>query len=137
VKPNDPAGYQLLAGYYNRQGRFDETMEAFLQRANMEPNNPEAWHTMGTYYYDKVSRDKSLNDAQARQYVLKGIEAEDKALALNHDYFDAVTFKSLLLRQQALHERSPAAQKNLLDEADRLRQRAEQLQAKQSGAAKQ
>jgi tetratricopeptide (TPR) repeat protein len=131
IRPNDPAGYQLLAGYFNRQGRFDDTIKAFQQRAEMEPNNPEAWHTIGTYIYDKVFRDKGLSQTAARNYVLVGIEAEDKALALNGDYFDATTYKNLLLRQQALYERNPAVQKKLLDEAERLYQRAQELQKKQ------
>ena len=28
AKPNDPAVYMQLAGYYNRQGQFDKTIEA-------------------------------------------------------------------------------------------------------------
>ena len=42
AKPTDPAGYMQLAGYYNRQGEFDKTIEALEQRADLEPNNPEA-----------------------------------------------------------------------------------------------
>ncbi len=135
VKPDDPISYQLLAGYYNRQGQFDKTMDAFGQRANMEPNNPEAWHVMGTFYYDKVLRDKSLSRAVATKYVLAGVEDEDKALALNPDYYNAVTYKSLLLRLQANLERRPAEQKRLLQQADDLRDKALDLQAKQDGAA--
>ncbi len=133
VKPNDPAGYQLLAGFYNRRGEFDKTIEAFQRRAEMEPNNPEAWHTIGTYNYDKVFRDKQLSRDMQRKYVDVGIAAEDKALALNADYFEAVTFKNLLLRAKANTERDPAAQKRLIDEAERLRLRAEALKAKQAG----
>ena len=51
-------GYQLLAGIYNRQGEFDKTVAAFQKRADLEPTNPEAWHTIGTFFYDKVLRDK-------------------------------------------------------------------------------
>ena len=32
AKPNDPAVYMQLAGYYNRQGDFAKTMEALDQR---------------------------------------------------------------------------------------------------------
>ena len=45
VKPNDPAVYLQLAGYYNRQGDFTKTIEALDQRVSVEPNNPEAYYT--------------------------------------------------------------------------------------------
>lgn len=134
VKADDPAGYQLLAGYYNRQGQFEKTIDAFQRRAAMEPNNPEAWHTIGTYYYDKVLRDKSLAKDVAKSYVKNGLAAEDKALALNKDYFEAVTYKNLLIRLQALQE--PQNAKALLAEADQLRDRALALQKAQTGGGK-
>jgi tetratricopeptide (TPR) repeat protein len=135
VKPNDPLGFQLLAGYYNRQGEFDKTMDAFQKRADLEPNNPEAWHTMGSYYYDKAFRDKSLSRDVALKYVMAGLAAEDKALAINPKYFEAVTYQNLLVRVQALLERNPAEQKRLLQRADELRNRALELQKEQGAAA--
>ena len=108
VRPDAPLGHQLLAHYYNRQGEFDKTMEEFAKRAELEPNNPEAWHTMGHYYYEKVYRDASVPRERAIEYLKSGMEAEDKALAINPDYFEAVTYKSLLLAMQANRERSPA-----------------------------
>jgi tetratricopeptide (TPR) repeat protein len=135
VKPNDPGAYQLMAGYFNRQGQFDKTMEAFQHRAELEPNNPEAWHTMGSYFYEKAYRDKSLPRDVAMKYVMNGLAAEDKALAINGEYFEAVTYKNLLLRQQALLERSPAEQKRLLEEADKYYKRGLELQKKQGATA--
>jgi tetratricopeptide (TPR) repeat protein len=131
VRPDDPLGYQMLAGFYNRQGEFDKTMEAFQKRAELEPNNPEAWHTIATYYYKKVFEDTSVPRTVGRDYVLRGLEAEDKAIELNPEYFEALTFKNLLLRQQANLERDPAVQKKLLAEADQWRKRALEVQAKQ------
>ena len=131
VNPNAPLAHQLIAHYYNRQGEFDKTMAAFQKRAELEPNNPEAWHTMGTYYYEKAYRDSTVSREQALTYIQAGIQAEDKALAINPDYFDAVSYKSLLLALQANKERSPAEQKRLLAEANELRDRAMELQTKQ------
>lgn len=131
VNPSAPLGHQLLAHYYNRQGEFDKTMASFLKRAELEPNNPEAWHTMGHYYYEKVYRDTDVPRDQAIAYLQSGLQAEDKALAINPDYFEAVTYKSLLLALQANRERSPAEQKRLLSEAAVLRERAMELQNKQ------
>jgi len=134
IKPNDPGTYQLLAGFYNRQGKFEETMEAFRQRANMEPNNPEAWHSMGGYVYEKIFKDKTVSRDNALKYLAMGIEAEDKAIALNADYVEALTFKNLLLRLQANYERNRATQEQLLAEADKYLSRAKAAQAKQAGA---
>jgi predicted Zn-dependent protease len=132
VSPKDGASYSLLAAFYNRQGEFEKTIQAFQDRANVEPNNPEAWHTMGTYYQDKVFRDKRLSNAVALDYTLKGIAAEDKALALNKDYFEALTFKNILLRQRVLYEKDPAVRKQLLADADVLQKQAMEIQKKQN-----
>ena len=107
-------------------------MEAWDSRAKAEPNNPEAWHTIGGFYQDKVFRDKKLPAKVALDYTMRGLEAEDKALALNPDYFEALSFKNILLRQQALFEKDPAKQKQLLNEADEFRNKALEVQKKQN-----
>jgi len=135
LRPKEGLGYQLLAGFYNRQGNFDKTMEAYYQRAAAEPNNPEAWHTIGGFYQDKVFRDKGLNQKVALEYTLKGIEAEDKALQLNPEYFEALSFKNILLLQQVHYEKDPAVQKRLTAEANALRDKALDVQKKQNQGA--
>ena len=108
-------GYQMLAGYYFRRGDFQKTIDAWKKRAEIEPKNPEAWHTIGIYYQGKVFGDKRLPRNVALDYTLKGIEAEDKALELSPEYHEAMTYKNILLRQQALYETNPVKQKQLLD----------------------
>lgn len=127
VRPNDPAVYMQLAGYYNRQGEFDKTIEALNTRVSIEPNNPEAHYTVATYYWDKAFRDFRLEDKEKMQYVLSGIEAVDKAIAIRDDYMEAIAYKNLLLRLQANLETNPARQQALLREADILRDRATEL----------
>jgi tetratricopeptide (TPR) repeat protein len=126
-RPNDPAVYLQLAGFYNRQGEFEKTIAALEERAKIEPNNPEAYYTIGTYYWEKAFRDFRLTDAQKRDYVMKGLAAVDKALALKSDYTDAMVYKNILLRLQANLEKDPAKQKALIAEADRLRDKAQEL----------
>ena len=135
VKPNDGLGYQILAGFYNRRGDFDKTIEAFQQRAEREPNNPEAWHTIGSYIQDKVHRDKDLTKAEQMKYILAGIAADDKALALNSEYFEALTYKNILLRMQANLEKDPAKQKLLIQQADDYQKKALAIRDKQATAA--
>jgi tetratricopeptide (TPR) repeat protein len=136
VRPNDPMVYMRLAGFYNQQGDFEKTIEAVTERTRVEPQNPEAFQTLATYYWDKAYRDFRLSDKEKMQYVQSGIEAVDKALAIKDDYMEAVAYKNLLLRLQANLERDPARQKQLLAEADKLRDRATELR-KQKAAGTQ
>lgn len=132
VRPNEPTVYTTLAGYYNRQGEFEKTIEALEERARREPENPEAFHTIATYYWDKSFRDFRLTDPQKKDYVMRGLAAEDKAIGLKSDYFEALSYKNLLLRLQANLEKDPKLQKDLLNEADKLRDRAVELQKKKT-----
>jgi tetratricopeptide (TPR) repeat protein len=136
VRPNDPMVYMRLAGFYNQQGDFEKTIAAVQQRTQVEPNNPEAFQTLATYYWDKAYRDFRLSDKEKMDYVQSGIEAVDKALAIKDDYMEAVAYKNLLLRLQANLEKDPARQKQLLNEADKLRDRATELR-KQKAAGTQ
>lgn len=135
VKPNDPAVYTALAGYYNRQGKFDETMAALEERTKYEPNNPEAYHYMATFYQDKIQKDFRLSKPQQRVYALKGIAAEDKAIALNPNYAEAMIYKNILLIQQANTEKDPGTQKALMNQAAELRAKGIAIQ-KRSNSGK-
>jgi tetratricopeptide (TPR) repeat protein len=134
IRPNDPLGYMVLAGFHNTQGNFEKTMEAWEQRAKIEPNNPEAHHTIGVYLYEKALKDFTLSRATKREFVARALAAEDSALALHADYFEALTFKNILLRLQASMETDQAKIKALISEADAIYKRVEQLQkAQQAG----
>ena len=95
------------------------------ERTKVEPNNPEAFQTLATYYWDKAYRDFRLTDKEKMQYVQSGIEAVDKAIEIKSDYMEAVAYKNLLLRLQANLEKDPAKQQALLREADQLRDKAD------------
>lgn len=130
IKGNDPTVLAAVAGYYNRQGQFDKTIDALTKAANLAPNNPEGWHLIATYYWDEANKDFRLSDAQKKDYILKGISMEDKALQLNPDYVDALTYENILLRLQARVEKDPAKQKELMDKAKQLYDKADELRKK-------
>ena len=132
VKPNDPVVYTTLAAYYNRRGEFEKTIAALEQRAEKEPTNPEAFQTIASYYWDETRNDPKLRDQQKREYILRGLKASDRAIELKPDYVDALVFKGLLLRNQALVEKDPATQKALLNEATKLSEKANELRQKQA-----
>ncbi len=52
------------------------------------------------------------------------MEQADRAIQMKPDYMEALTYKNLLLRLQATTETDPAAQQELIAEADKLRDQA-------------
>lgn len=135
VAPNNVDVQLQLAGFYNSQGDFDKTIEAFQNRIQIEPNNPEAYHTVAGYFEEKVRKDYTLKPADKADYIKRGLEASDKAIAIKGDYVDAMVMKNLLLRQQALVEKSPARQQELLKEANTLREKAIEIRNRLQGEA--
>jgi tetratricopeptide (TPR) repeat protein len=134
VKPNDPSVLASKASYYNRQGDFPKTINALEKAAALEPNNPEGYHRVATFYWEKANKDYRLSPADKRDYIMKGLAMEDKALGLNPDYMEAMTYKNILLRMQANTEKDPQKQKDLLNEADKLRNKVIDAQKrKQTG----
>src|SRR5688572_21234481 len=76
IKPDDPVVHTTLAGFYNRLGEFDKTMESMHKAAELEPNNPQGYHLVATFYQEKLQKDHTITDAQKRDYSAKGIAAE-------------------------------------------------------------
>jgi tetratricopeptide (TPR) repeat protein len=132
VKPNDPVVYTTLSAFYNRQGDFPKTMEALHQAAELEPNNPEGYHRLAVFYWEKAFRDHRLPKPEKVEYLQKGVDAENKALSLNPNYAEAMTYKNILLRLQANETTDRKEQQRLLEEADKLRSRAMELTKKKA-----
>ena len=133
AKPNDPTVYLTVAGYYNRQGDYDKLIENIRKNIELEPNNPEAHYRLATYSWDKASRDFRLSDKEKMTIILAGLESVDKALTLKQDYVEAMTYKGLLLRTQALIEKDPKKQQELIREGTALSDKANAMRkARQS-----
>lgn len=133
ARPNDPTVYGTVAGFYNRQGDFEKLVENLKKRIELEPQNPEAHYTLATYHWDKASRDFRLTDSQKRELVLQGLEAVNKALEIKPDYIEAMTYKGLLLRTQALVEKDPKLQQQLIREGTALGDKANEMRKARAG----
>ena len=127
AKPSDVNTYLQLAGFYNRQGDFNKAIDAFEQRAQREPNNPEGFYAVASQFWDQAYRGVGVKDADKRTYVQKGLTAVDHAIELKPDYVEALVYKNLLLRSQVLLEKDPAKQQTLIKQADSLRDKAEAI----------
>jgi tetratricopeptide (TPR) repeat protein len=130
--PNDATVYVQMSGFYNRQGEFEKTMEALHKAADIKPDDPQGHQLVATYYWEKAQKDYKLTPVQKKEYILKGIEAADRALKLNPDYIEALTYKNILLRMQGNLETDMAKRTALYKQADELRNRAMELTKKKT-----
>ena len=133
ARPNDPTVYGTVAAYYNRQGDFDKLVENLKKRIELEPQNPEAHYTLATYQWDKANRDFRLSDSQKMQIIQDGLQAVNKALEIKPDYVEAMTYKGLLLRTQALVEKDPKKQQELIREGTALGDKANEMRKARAG----
>ena len=132
VKPKQAEIYAALSAYYNRQGEFEKTVEALNTAADLQPENPQGYQLVAVFFWEKAFKDKRLTKAEEKEYIVKGIEATDKALKLNPDYIDALTYKNILLRMEANLEPDPKKRQPLIDEADKLKNKAQELNKKKA-----
>jgi len=116
-----------LAQFYNRQGQFEKTIQTLEIAEALNPTDPAGAQIVATYYWEKAYRDHRLLPAEQLQYIMDGIAATDRSLALNPDYSDALTYKNLLIRMRANLETDPFLKQQLTAEADVLRSRAIEL----------
>ena len=127
ANPKDKKIVMALSGFYNRQGDFEKTVAALEGAEQLDPTDPTAPQVTATYYWEKAYKDQRLLPADKLRYVMSGIAATDRALALKPDYMEALTYKNLLLRLQANLETDPVRKQQLIAEADALRNRAIEL----------
>ena len=105
---------------------FDRKIAELQRTAAERPTDAAAQHVIATFYYEKT-RDQSISADDRRDYIARGLEAEDRALQINPDYVEALVYKNLLLRLQANLEPDPLKRDQLIREADDMRDYAQQL----------
>jgi TonB family protein len=130
--PNNSDVLGAMAGFYNRTGEFDRAVAALEEIAAMHPSDPLAHQRVGVFFWEKAFKDQTLSPTDKLTYIHQGLSAFDRALAISPDFADALIYKNLLLRLQANLESDGAKQRQLIAEADKLRNRAMELKTSQA-----
>ena len=110
-----------LAGYYNRQGHFDKTIEA------LEGARREGTEQPGSVLHDRPpttgtrpTATSRLKDAEKKDFVAQGHDGGGPRAAAQARLRRGDFYKGLLLRLQANLEKDPAKQQQLLKDATAL-----------------
>jgi TonB family protein len=125
--PNDPEVLMRVAQLQVKYRRFDRAVQLVEEAAAMNPTDPRGYQLLAGFYHERAANDTSLTEADKRKLVQSGIAATDRALSYNPDYPEAMIYKNIFLRMQANLETDASSQRQLIAEADVLRNRAMEL----------
>jgi len=101
-RPNDLALILQIATLYQKKGEYLKALDYFEKRANMDPQNKEAWYTLGVNCWARSYHGGSMVSQEEREQVVdRGIDAFNKALAIDGNYFDALSYINLIYREKA------------------------------------
>jgi len=102
TRPNDLALINQIATLYQKKGDFTKALEYFEKRANMDSNNKETWYTLGVNCWARSYHGGLAVSQEERMAVVdKGIQALDRALQIDPNYFEALSYINLIYREKA------------------------------------
>ncbi|HEY0139806.1 MAG TPA: tetratricopeptide repeat protein [Thermoanaerobaculia bacterium] len=133
--PRDIDAVRSVATLYAKQGNFAEALNWYEKITLLDSKNPEAFYTFGVVCYEKVAKNPPADLAERMAIIEKGKRSLLRATQMNKEYFEALVYLNLLLRQQATVEPDPAAQQALIAQADQVRNQAVEIVKKRKAAA--
>jgi len=135
--PNDAKAKETMANLYFQKADFPKGVQMMEEAMRITGPKKETYETIGAQAWDKAHNYPDLTDEQRQQVITQGIEAENKALALDPNYAEALAFINLLYREQAHIDQRTNPQRAIEDiaKADEYRNKAIELN-KQRAAEK-
>lgn len=125
-RPEDTEVRLAWAYLLLHQGRLSDSFREAL--AYKGPGPYEIFYRIaGTALRHATQNSRSLTPAERVQVIELGLRATDKALEDNPDGYEALAYKSLLLKEMAGLAQDPAEREALMREARQLQEKADSL----------
>ncbi|MBI4471255.1 MAG: hypothetical protein HY646_01210 [Acidobacteria bacterium] len=117
--PNNTSAIAGLASIHQNTGQLQKAREYHLKNAQLNPTDPVPFYSVGSVNWIIVA-DKAAPPPPDEQIKLvdEGLQNLDKALALNPDYEDAMSYKNLLYREKARLTENEQEKAQLIGMAD-------------------
>ncbi len=128
-----------IAGIYSGLDEHDKAKDWYRKRLEVQPDNPEPYYGIATINWQLAHEETgnegenapNLEDerrAEVQQLVDAGVQALEKALELNPDYFDAMQYLNLLFRERAYLATEEEEKREWQKKADQLALQAIEVQ---------
>lgn len=84
-----------------KSGDVEKALLFLQKRADLQPDNKEAWYTIGVACWARSYHGGVMvSNEERNQLIENGMRALDKALAIDPEYFDALSYTNLLYRER-------------------------------------
>jgi tetratricopeptide (TPR) repeat protein len=129
---------QIMGMIYTKKGDFENALEWYKKRADLEKDNPEVLYTIGVLCWDKVYKGGlQLDLARRNELIDMGLDYLNRASSLRSDYMEALSYINLMYREKAktaamVGDNEGASKWN--QEADKYMHQALDLRRKQMAA---
>jgi len=139
VNPSDSQACGALAAFYNKAlwegaSKFDDAIRVLKQCADLTPTDATGYQKVATFYWDKSYRDPTLTPKEKDVFADQGLEAVNRALEIDSEYFEAYIFKGLLYRVKSTVARG-RLKEQYLEEAKALQDEGLEIKTRQEEAA--
>jgi len=98
--PHDPHILTTLSNLYAKKDDFDNSLYYSRKKAELQPNDIAGWQFIGALCWNRSYNDVDP-DAKRDSIVDQGIDALNKALAIDKNNFNAHLFMNLLYREKS------------------------------------
>ncbi|MFH1130692.1 MAG: tetratricopeptide repeat protein [Pseudomonadota bacterium] len=132
ARPNDLKNIIALGMVNSRAGDFEQALKWYAKGADLQPKEPQPQYVIGTLCWKQLYKNSTIHDATRIKIADQGISALEKALKLQPDYVEALTYANLLYRERAKGQTDPIAKKKDLRKAELYYKRALELMKKNS-----
>ena len=125
--PKNGALISQIGTLYGKKGDFEHALEYYKKTADLDPSKKEGWYAIGALCWERSYKGGVIVSNEEREKVVaEGLEALQKALAIDPNYFEAISFTNLLYREQ----QKVFMATGRVDEANAALQKAEEYRTK-------
>jgi|SoiMethySBSTD1v2_1073268.scaffolds.fasta_scaffold550302_3 tetratricopeptide (TPR) repeat protein len=118
-EPNNVNAIAGLAFIYQNTLQLHKAHEYYVKETQLEPSNPVPFYAVASIDWIIVHDKNDPPPVDEQNHLVdEGIAAADKAIALNPDYDEAMSYRNLLLREKARLAETEEAKAKLVADAD-------------------
>ena len=99
--PKNAALIGQIGTLYGKKGDFENALKYYKMNAELDPKKKEGWYAVGALCWERSYKGGVTVSNEERAVVVDvGLDALEKSLAIDPEYFDAISFTNLLYREK-------------------------------------